>query len=280
MNEINEVRKGYIILFLFVLILIGGALYLVKVYVSDGITFLASIFIILSLGILLIKGIFSAYRDDYYKKVLKPTLKKYGIEYIPYQGLDEVVALSSGLLPSYDIYRSEDYIQGNSFEAAKIILKVIEETRDSEGNVKRSEKVVFNGTLLVFYSDRQVVEPFIITNASFHLSDILPFLVDKDRKKLDDPEFEKYFDVYGGDDIEVRKFLTHDIMKKLVELKKEIGFNEISFVDILRFVSFIRMSPVIYPNIFVKVTEKVVLKSISNALKIKKVADFFQESRL
>jgi len=278
MNEINEIRRAYIIWFFIIIILAGVGIYLSKIYLPEY--FLLSTLGILIIGYLLLAGIIASYKEDYYEKVLKPTLEKYGIEYLPDFGLNESIARASGLLPSYDIYKSEDYIRGTSFEAAKITLKVIEETRDSEGNIQRREKTVFNGTLLVYFSDKEIIEPFIITSSTFHLSDLFPFFVDKNRQKMDDPKFEEYFDIYGGDDIEVRKILTHDIMKKLIELKEETKFSKISFIDTLRFVSFNKMSPIIYPSIFKKVTDKVVLKSISNALKLKIVADFFMENRL
>jgi len=41
-----------------------------------------------------------------------------------------------------------------------------------------------------------------------------------DLVKMDDPEFEKYFVVYGSDQIEARYILTHSMMKRILAFKK------------------------------------------------------------
>jgi hypothetical protein len=121
---------------------------------------------------------------------------------------------------------------------------------------------------------------FVIVKNSFHLSDILPIFVDKNRQKLDDVEFEKYFDVYGGDDIEVRKILTHDIMKKLIELKKISDFTKIAFFGDRKYVVFEKAVPVTYPWIFTKVTEDTAYNSILGILRFYYVCEFFYENKI
>jgi hypothetical protein len=49
--------------------------------------------------------------------------------------------------------------------------------------------------------------------------------------KMDDPEFEKHFVVYGTDQIESRYILTHSMMKRILDFKKRSGHNLfVSFV--------------------------------------------------
>jgi len=50
--------------------------------------------------------------------------------------------------------------------------------------------------------------------------------------KLDDPEFERLFVVYGDDQIESRYILSHSLMEKIVQFRKKIGKSlYLSFVD-------------------------------------------------
>jgi hypothetical protein len=41
--------------------------------------------------------------------------------------------------------------------------------------------------------------------------------------RMDDPEFEKHFVVYGSDQIEARYILTHSMMERLLEFQKKIS---------------------------------------------------------
>jgi len=43
------------------------------------------------------------------------------------------------------------------------------------------------------------------------------------KTRLDSPEFEKYFRVYSSDEILARYILTHNLMEKLVQIKKEFN---------------------------------------------------------
>jgi hypothetical protein len=50
--------------------------------------------------------------------------------------------------------------------------------------------------------------------------------------KLEDPEFERLFAVYGTDQIEARYILSTSLMQRLVELQKKVQRElRVSFVD-------------------------------------------------
>jgi len=49
--------------------------------------------------------------------------------------------------------------------------------------------------------------------------------------KMDNPEFERYFVVYGTDQIEARYILSHSMMKRILVFRKKVGHEvSLSFV--------------------------------------------------
>jgi hypothetical protein len=126
--------------------------------------------------LLVLLFIYSIYADTYENLIIKPFFEKYGYEYQPSKGLDESLAYSSSILPYYDEYKANKYIKGKDFEVSHIVLKEEREYEDREGNVKTIDVTVFNGTLLVFYSDRFYNYPLYIEDSKFHISDFYLFL--------------------------------------------------------------------------------------------------------
>ena len=280
-EEINSSRVFYLLGIATVVSLMGVIEYLIFKYPFENIllAFVVPVFV-LFIGMFLISFFLDSYRREYYELILKPVLEKYGINYEPDMGLSENIVVLSGLIPHYDIYTSKDYIEGENFLSAYVILKNEYIEEEENGTTRKEQRVVWEGTIMVYFSERVVNNPFIIKMATPHLSDFLPFIIDKNRIKLDDPEFEKVFDVIGGDSIEVRKFLTHDVMRKLVQLKREQDFTAMSFVYDYRFVSLVNFSAIRYPNILRKVKEKTIDWSIRGVFKLIAIANFFEENNL
>jgi len=279
-EKINAIRKNLLFWLVFAVVAGIGGEYILFNYFQNSEYF---IWYAIGIGIVAFASagwITAAYKSAYDEIIVKPIVEKYGIKYFPDNGMDENLALSSGILPDYDRYSSSFLIEGRDFQAAKIILEVEKEDTDDEGNTQTYYETVFDGVLIVYFSNKEVSKYFVITNNHFHISDFLPIFNDSDRKKLDDVEFEKYFDVYYGDDIEVRKILTHDIMRKLVELKKEVNFSEISFLQNLRFISVKYLSPVRYPWIFLRIDEKRINESLGGIYVIMVIVDFFEKNGL
>jgi hypothetical protein len=68
--------------------------------------------------------------------------------------------------------------------------------------------------------------------------------------KLDNPEFEKYFVVYGSNQIEARYILTPDLMDRIVDFKKKCDRDiHLSFVDSKVFVAISYIGPLFEPKI-------------------------------
>jgi len=69
--------------------------------------------------------------------------------------------------------------------------------------------------------------------------------------KLDDPEFEKHFVVYGNDQIQARYILSTSLMERIVEFKKKTGRKiYLSFVGSMVFVAVSYTRKLFEPRIF------------------------------
>ncbi len=124
-----------------------------------------------------------------------------------------------GILPAHDIYLSEDYIHGNvegvGMELGEITLKKI--TRDSKG--REREHTVFHGAAVVCGVNKPFKGQTIIRRDAGKLGNMFAGAFQSlDRVSLEDPKFEKYFEVYSSDQVEARYLLTTAFMERLILL--------------------------------------------------------------
>ena len=69
--------------------------------------------------------------------------------------------------------------------------------------------------------------------------------------KLEDPEFEKFFVVYGGDQIEARYILSTSLMKRITDFKKKTGEQiYLSFIRGRVYVAISRSENLFEPSVF------------------------------
>lgn len=128
-----------------------------------------------------------------------------------------------GIVPGWDRAKYEDLITGTrrevDFELFEAHLEEKRTTRDSKGNTRTTWVTVFKGQCL---------------RLDFHKTFYGRTLVTRDagffnrfgggrgmqRAGLEDPEFERIFEVYTTDQVESRYLLTPDLMQKLVDLER------------------------------------------------------------
>ena len=240
---------------------------------NENYIIIATLILFITIGIA--SSFSSKYKNFYKNEIIKPLFEKYSLTYDPDMGLDENLALSSGLLPEYDEYNSSDLIKGEGFEAANVTLYRYRRSTDRED--REVKETLFSGMMVVTKSERDVKTPFLIKNNSFYLCKVLPFCADKERQRLDDNEFEKYFDVFGGDMVEVREILTHNIMESLVNLKKLINLSEISLIGKMRFATLERFSLFLIPSIFKKFDENSLRISERNIQNLLNLVNFLKK---
>lgn len=154
-------------------------------------------------------------------------------EYDPADGISESMFCNCGLFGTRpDRYHSEDLIKGRIGQTPLFFSEVHAEekyyTTDSKGRREERWRDIFKG--IIFAAD---------FNKNFkghtHLQrhQMIRLGGSKSRVRLEDPVFEKVFDVFATDQIEARYILTPSLMSRLTELDKKFKGKSItlSFLD-------------------------------------------------
>jgi hypothetical protein len=129
-----------------------------------------------------------------------------------------------GLVPSWDRAKYEDRLTGQRgdapFQFFEAHLEDKRTTTDSRGRTRTTWVTVFKGQCLAvrfpkpFSGITKVYRDAGMMNAFMKLG------VKEPRVRLEDPVFEKAFEVFGTDQIEARYILTPDFMERLLALEK------------------------------------------------------------
>jgi len=160
----------------------------------------------------------SKYKKEFFEKNILPLFNEKKLNFTS-EGISEEIAKESKILPIYDEFRSFNTLKGDGFLVSNITLK---------RHLDEDESDMIYHFLLGIIDFKELKKPFFIKNNTFHLCELLPVCVEKNRQKLDNSHFEKNFDVYGGDLVEVREILTHDVMERLVFFKNKLNIKEIA----------------------------------------------------
>ena len=176
------------------------------------------------------------YRSGFKEKIIRPLIGAIDKElaYAPEAVVPQALFEFSGLFDQHiDRYNGNDYVQG-SIDGVPIRFSDVHaqhRTQDSKG--KEQWSTVFQGLFIVadfnkHFKGRTLVLPDLAEKlfGSFIGGMLQSKNFSKDQLvKMDDPEFEKAFVVYGTDQIEARYILTHTMMQRLLKLKEETKSN-------------------------------------------------------
>lgn len=144
-----------------------------------------------------------------------------GARFLPGQGIGEQVFRSSCLFVNPDRYHTEDLIEGcldkTDFRCAEVHA---EERRTSYSNkqVRHYWVDIFRGFFFVadFHKDFQGM-------TVVRRNSLIKFSWNGTRVKLENPVFERTFDVYSTDQIEARYLLTPSMMERLLQVERAFG---------------------------------------------------------
>ncbi|MBA3070158.1 MAG: DUF3137 domain-containing protein [Hyphomonas sp.] len=127
-----------------------------------------------------------------------------------------------GVVPGWDRSKYEDLLTGRrgmvDFELFEAHLEERRTTTDSKGRTQTTWVTVFKGQCLRFDFHKNFYGRTLITRDAGFFN---RFGGGKgmQRAALEDPTFEKIFEVYTTDQVESRYLLTPDLMQKLVDLE-------------------------------------------------------------
>ena len=131
---------------------------------------------------------------------------------------------NSGLLPSYDRRKLEDEIRGEHSGIPFDLVECRLEDRqtDSKGRTRYVE--IYHGILFRFNFPKEFSGQTLVTKDSGRIGNFFKGIRKKgERVKLEDPRFEKQFEVWGTDQIEARYLLTPTFMERVVDLAESMG---------------------------------------------------------
>jgi hypothetical protein len=158
--------------------------------------------------------------------LVEPVAEQFGLAFTPAPGQPaEIMELRRlGLVPSWDRAKYEDMLSGERagapFRFFEAHLEEKRTTTDSKGRTRTTWVTVFRGQCLAAHFHK----PFNGVTKVFRDAGMFNMFLkggrQEQRVRLEDPVFEKAFEVFSTDQIEARFILTPDFTERLVQLEK------------------------------------------------------------
>lgn len=176
-----------------------------------------------------------------------------------------------------DRYRGNDLVKGE-IEGIRLQFSDIHaeyETKDSKG--RRSWHTIFQGLFIIadfnkHFKAQTLVYPDTAEKLFGKLvgSWLQKYNMSQERLvKMDDPEFEKHFVVYGTNQIESRYILTHSMMKRLLDYKKRSKVPlYVSFVNTQIYLALEYNKDLFEPTVFSSLLEYRLIKEYISTLQL------------
>jgi hypothetical protein len=141
----------------------------------------------------------------------------------------------SGIIPAHDNARTEDHITG-TYKGVGLELMEAYLTQTKKEGKKRKTITVFKGMIVLLDIHKRFEGHTIIVKDHGVIGNSLKRLGVSFRLetvRLEDPTFEREFEVYSSDQVEARYLLTPSFMVRLLELRSayESGTLRCSFYD-------------------------------------------------
>ena len=131
------------------------------------------------------------------------------------------------LIPKHDTEIAEDHISG-TYKDIKVDLFETKLSKDSDENSSTTLNTIFDGIIVELsmnksFSGKTVVKKDFGTVGNWFINKSTSLK----KVKLEDPNFEKMFEVYSDDQVEARYLLTVTFIERLKELVENFGGKSI-----------------------------------------------------
>lgn len=191
----------------------------------------------LIVGAILFHVIGRSYVSDFKQQIigkLIPFLEP-GLQYAPEEFVGEQPFQESGLFQqSIDRYSGEDLVCGRVGKTdlvfSEIHAEYKTETRDNKGRTQTHWHTIFKGLFFIadfnkYFNGQTLVLPDTAERMFGKFGQMLQSwnMMRGQLIKLEDPEFEREFVVYGDDQIEARYILSTSLMERIVAFKRKTG---------------------------------------------------------
>lgn len=160
------------------------------------------------------------YKSDVKQQVFPKIFKYFGNDYIfsPTHHMSFSVLKRSKLLPNYDDAHFDDYVRG-SHKGVEIVINELTLTKEVRRDKRTETETVFKGVMVQLGSHKAFKgHTLVVKNRGGFINFLSSSFKGLERVKLEDPRFEKQFDVFSTDQIEARYLLTVGFMERLQEL--------------------------------------------------------------
>ncbi len=222
-----------------------------------GMIIMLSFFALLAIYNTLTRSYVREFKNDIIEKIVE--FIDFNLTYDNNGFLPVPVFIHSNIFQKHpDIYQGDDRVYGKigvtNIDFSEVNAKYV--TKDSKG--RRHEHTIFKG--LFFQADFNKAfkgKTYVLADFSErYLGSVGKFLqnINVSRPpivRLEDPEFEKYFVVYGTDQIEARYILSTSLMKRIVDFKaKSKREIYLSFIDSFVYVAISYNRNLMEPKVF------------------------------
>ncbi len=172
--------------------------------------------------------------------------------------IDKTTFISSKIFTTRpNRYKGDDLVWGKT-GATQIKFSEIKAEHESGSGKNKRRYTIFKGLFFIgdfnkHFSCETVVLPDTAEKLFGHFGQALQSLniLRGQLVKLEDPEFENHFVVYGDDQIQARYILSTSLMERIVEFKKKTGRKiYLSFVGSMVFVAVSYTKSLFEPRIF------------------------------
>ncbi len=167
----------------------------------------------------------SDYKSDVKELVFPKIFSYFGEDFIfnPKQRMNMDNLKRSKLLPYYESSRFDDYVEG-TYKGVRLAINELQLTKQVRVNKKTETRTVFRGVMVQLNSHKAFKGHTVVVRDRGGLTN---FFSDSfkglEQVKLEDPRFEKQFDVFSTDQIEARYLLTVSFMERLQELAAQFS---------------------------------------------------------
>jgi hypothetical protein len=248
------------------LLIMGGAAVAIALLLLGVVVRAGPIGIILIAGVLIGAGVLGSRMTRGYRSVFKVAviakLVRFideNLRYSPQQGLSESVFRAADLFNQHiDRYTCEDQVSGRVGATEMAFSEVHAEYKTKGHKGQTQWHTIFRGILFTAdfnkaFRGKTVVLPDTAERLLGSLGQTLQSWTPgrDDLVKLEDPEFEREFVVYGSDQIEARYILSTSLMERILQFKRKTGKRiGLSFVGSKVFVAVPYTKNLFEPRLF------------------------------
>lgn len=251
---------GFVLLVLAILIYFGAVRGKCSLLTGIVVTF------VIWAGILgfLSKALGSDYVTKFKTAIIRKIVKfvDESLDYVPHRYIPKSIFMTSEIFKTKpNRYKGDDYVSGK-VGATEIVFSEVHAEYKSGGK-NSSLRTIFKGLLFIAdfnkrFTCQVVVLPDTAEKLFGSLGKILQsWNLERDQLvKLEDPEFEKLFVVYGNDQIQARYILSTSLMERIIDFKRKTNRPiYLSFVGSRIFVAISYTKDLFEPGLLTTLTD-------------------------